>query len=431
MFETHVAPERALLVQAVVQQGGRELAERLCEELYHLTTSAALVPLDRLFFSISQIAPGAYFGRGQVERIAEVVQDREVDVVVVNHTLSPVQQRNLERALKVKVVDRTGLILEIFASRARTREGRMQVQLASLIYQQSRLVRSWTHLERQRGGVGLRGGPGEAQIEIDRRLIRQRIAKLKRALKEVARTRALQRAPRRDVPLFTAALVGYTNAGKSTLFNRLSGAEVGVKDQLFATLDPTMRGVVLPQGGKVVLGDTVGFIRDLPHALVSAFRATLEEVCEADLLIQVVDISDPDHESQMEAVQEVLEELEVHRKPMLTLFNKVDLLENGASLAARLRERDNTLVVSAQSGEGLDAFLAVLEREVSRSWHHFQLSIPVWEGALMARLHQEGRVVRQREEGDHMHLDVALPEASAGRLQAELTRFARTDHSDH
>jgi GTPase len=262
--------------------------------LDHLARGAGLLVAQLQIVSLAKIHPGTFIGKGRVEMLKEDVKAMGVTVVVFNHALTPIQQRNLELKLDVKVVDRTGLILEIFASRARTKEGTLQVELASLLYQQSRLVRSWTHLERQRGGVGLRGGPGETQIEVDRRLIREQIVRLKKQLRAVERTRTLQRQSRKDVPFFTATLVGYTNAGKSTLFNRITAADVYVADQLFATLDPTMRGVTLPDGERVILSDTVGFIRDLPHQLVAAFRATLEEVLTADLLLHVVDLSDPE-----------------------------------------------------------------------------------------------------------------------------------------
>ncbi|MBF0284914.1 MAG: GTPase HflX [Magnetococcales bacterium] len=347
-----------------------------------------------------------------------------VTVAVINAALSPVQQRNLEKALKVKVVDRTGLILEIFAARARTREGRMQVELASLMYQQSRLVRTWSHLERQKGGVGLRGGPGERQLELDRRQIRDKVGRLKKELEEVRRTRSLQRQPRQGVPLFLASLVGYTNAGKSTLFNRLTGAGVEEADKLFATLDPTVRGVELPGGMRIVMSDTVGFVRELPHQLVAAFRATLEEVLEADLLIRVVDLSDPEWEEHEKAVHAVLEELQASDKPMLTVYNKADNLPPDSGLRQRMAQRSRTLLVSARSGEGLDALRRFLAEEAARSWPTFRLELPVHEGGMLAALHREGRIIERIDDDERISLTVALPPASAGRLAKELKRFA-------
>ncbi|MBF0188063.1 MAG: GTPase HflX [Magnetococcales bacterium] len=427
MRDTHAARERAVLIQAVPQGEERSRHQRLLTELHHLVAAADLDVQDTQMLGHARLVPSHFLGQGQVERLAEQVAAQELDVVVFNHSLSPVQQRNLEKSLKAKVVDRTGIILEIFARRARTREGRLQVELASLMYQQSRLVRSWTHLERQRGGVGMRGGPGEAQIEIDRRLIRKRIDTLKRTLANVARTRALQRRPRRDIPLFTVALVGYTNAGKSTLFNQLTDAGVEERNALFATLDPTVRSIDMPGGGQVVLSDTVGFIRDLPHDLVAAFRATLEEVCEADLLLHVVDISDPEWEAQMAAVMEVLEELEAADKPMRILLNKTDLLDAESPVLKRLMTVLQAIPVSAKSGAGLDDLRETLARAMSETWRTFRLELPWEEGALTARLCQEGRVLERIETDTHLRMTVSLPHASAGRLASALEPY----HVEH
>ncbi len=427
---TAIPPDRALSVQVVRRGEDRERAERLLAELNHLARSAGLLVLENHLPGLAKILPATYLGKGALERLTEIVSDREIDVVVFNNALTPVQQRNLERTLKAKVVDRTGLILEIFAARARTREGTLQVALASLLYQQSRLVRSWTHLERQRGGVGLRGGPGEAQIEVDRRLIRDRIQSLKKSLNQVQRTRSLHRRARRDVPFYSVALVGYTNAGKSTLFNRLTTAEVEAADRLFATLDPTLRLVDLPGGERIILGDTVGFIRDLPHQLVAAFRATLEEVLAADLLLHVVDLSDPEWADQERAVHEVLTELGADQKPLLTLFNKVDRLPADSGIIARLDDRPDTLVISAKSGAALDRLLATLETHATRDNRSLHLKLPVSEGRLLARLCQEGRVLNRREHGAHIHLTVSLSKIAAGRLRHEIDPFVEPDPTE-
>ena len=420
--------DRALLVQRIPPKRDRAHALLLAEELDHLARSAGLEVVASELLAVRRIVPATYLGKGVLETLADLVQVHHVEVVVFNNPLSAVQQRNLERRLSAKVVDRTGLILEIFAARARTREGCLQVELASLLYQQSRLVRSWTHLERQRGGVGMRGGPGETQIESDRRMLRERVDALKKNLAHVARTRALQRQSRREVPLFTAALVGYTNAGKSTLFNRLSGASVAAENRLFATLDPTLRHVVLPGGGGVILGDTVGFIRDLPHQLVAAFRATLEEVLEADLLLHVVDMADPEWEEQEEAVLQVLHELflgqgGIAAKPILTLFNKVDCVTH-PGLRERLRLRPKTLTLSATTGEGIDTLLHALEQEARHGNQCYRLNFPASDGALLARFCRDGRVLERCEEEDRIRLTISLSTAVAGRLRREIEAFS-------
>ncbi|MBF0177841.1 MAG: GTPase HflX [Magnetococcales bacterium] len=424
MHTTQAPRERALLIQMVDEDPDR--AERLAEELRRLVVSAGLEPVGARMVALARIVPATFLGKGRLEVLAGEIQEHDVRVVVFNNALSPVQQRNLERALVAKVVDRTGLILEIFAARARTREGCLQVELAALLYEQSRLVRSWTHLERQRGGVGMRGGPGETQIELDRRQIRVRIQRLKKSLCDVERTRTLQRRERQDVPLFVTALVGYTNAGKSTLFNRLATAHVDAEDKLFATLDPTMRGITLPDGGRAILCDTVGFIRDLPHQLVAAFRATLEEVVSADLLLHVVDISDPEWGDQAQAVLAVLTELGVQHKPMLTVYNKADMLPEGSGQVSRLEEREESLVISARTGLGLDLLLARLATARTQTWQEYRLTLPACDGALLARLCREGRILTRQEMGDEIEVTLALPVAGRGRLRDVLARYATT-----
>lgn len=426
LLDTQTPPDRGFLVQMVPPRRDRAYAELLAAELDHLARGAGLAVVGSRLFSARRALPATYLGKGIVEELAEEVKALDVAVVVFNNPLSAVQQRNLEVALATKVVDRTGLILEIFAARAHTREGRLQVELASLLYQQSRLVRSWTHLERQRGGVGMRGGPGETQIEVDRRLLRDRVHALKKMLEQVERTRTLQRQSRREVPLFTVALVGYTNAGKSTLFNRLSGAQVEAVDRLFATLDPTLRQVTLPGGGRIILGDTVGFIRDLPHQLVAAFRATLEEVVEADLLLHVVDLSDPEWQEQEAAVMRVLRDLlgghPEAEWPMLTLFNKMDQVKT-PGLLDRLQARPRTHLLSARTGAGITDLLAALEEAANQNSPCYRLALPVTEGALLARLCQEGLVLERQEEAEQILLTVSLPVAVAGRLRPQLLPF--------
>ncbi|HZP97990.1 MAG TPA: GTPase HflX [Reyranella sp.] len=378
---------------------------------------AQAVPLRRL-------TPATLLGKGVVERINEAVEEQGIGLVVVDDKLTPVQQRNLEKAWNAKVIDRTGLILEIFGARANTHEGRLQVELAALEYQRGRLVRSWTHLERQRGGFGFLGGPGESQIEIDRRLIGDRIIRIKRDLEGVRRTRSINRVGRQKARMPTVALVGYTNAGKSTLFNRLSGADVMAKDLLFATLDPTMRSIKLPNGKPCVISDTVGFISDLPTHLIAAFRATLEEVTEADLIVHVRDIAHPDSERQKDDVESVLHDIGALEggAPMLEALNKIDelpaerrrVLQTRSSVGA---ERARQYPISALTGEGVEELLGAIGELLNKAGAAREISVPLSDGATIAWLYRHGDVRHRHDEGEIAHLTVALDNAAAAQFE--------------
>jgi len=402
----------------------RRSSQASLEEAVALARAIDLVVVHSEAFDLGKPRPASLLGKGAIERIGESLQDfPDAELVVVDAALTPVQQRNLETAWQRKVIDRTGLILEIFGARARTKEGRLQVELAALSYQLGRLVRSWTHLERQRGGAGFMGGPGERQIELDRRQIRQKIARLKRELEEVKRTRSLQRKARQRVPYPIVALVGYTNAGKSTLFNRLTGADVVARDQLFATLDPTMRRIDLPAAGPIILSDTVGFVSDLPHQLVSAFRATLEEVMEADIVLHVRDIASDETEVQRRDVLGVLADLglgEEQQTPMIEALNKIDLLPLNelAALRERVQRQDNKqpVLVSAVTGEGCDALLARIEADLGQTLGEMEIDLGYQEGATLAWIYDHGQVLDRRDDETGIHLRVRMDAQARARL---------------
>lgn len=411
------------------------LPQAKLEEAIGLAHGIDLAVVHAEVVRLARFRPATLMGKGTVERLKEIIsgetpRNREpdakdaIDVCIVDSMLTPVQQRNLERAWNTKVIDRTGLILEIFGERARTKEGRLQVELASLTYQRSRLVRSWTHLERQRGGFGFMGGPGESQIETDRRLIGERIARLKKELQDVTRTRQLHRRARQKVPYPVVALVGYTNAGKSTLFNKMTRAQVVARDQLFATLDPTMRGHDLPSGRTVILSDTVGFISDLPHELVAAFRATLEEVCEADVIVHVRDVAHPDADAQKGDVDGVLRDLGLGKLvdggDVIEALNKIDLLtEEDRNIIGNQAKRQNGIAVpvSALTGTGVDVLRRSIDDKLVERFAVIDVEVALSDGATLAWLYAHGDVVERVDGGENAVLKVRLDPVSCERFR--------------
>jgi GTP-binding protein HflX len=414
---------RVYVIQAELKQQPTDVVRNADTKLAEAISLVQAIPVELIgaeVITLRQTHPATLFGSGAVQRLAEDLETNQVELLFINQALSPIQQRNLERALKVKVIDRQGLILEIFGARAKTREGKLQVELAQLQYQRSRLVKAWSHLERQRGGLGKTGGPGETQKELDRRMIDTKIKRLELDLSKVVKNRGVQRQARQDVPFPVVALVGYTNAGKSTLFNRLTNSDVLSADMLFATLDPTMRILALPNGQKVILSDTVGFIADLPTSLVAAFRATLEEVLEADLIWHVQDVSHAEHTAQADDVLHTLKQLDLPKdKTVWQVWNKCDLLNADDQNYWQAKQDKNLgFGVSAITGQGVDNLLAATAQFFAKTHKFYTVQVPISAGHALAWCYQMGHVLQRTDNEDNIVLQVQMaPNVWAQGLQ--------------
>ena len=413
--------ERVFLVGVQLKAEDAWCIDESLDELAELVTTAGGEVTGRGTQRLDKFNASTFIGPGKAKEFAEECKESKVDTVVFDEELSPAQGRNLEKVFECKILDRTALILDIFSQRARTREGKMQVELAQLNHLLPRLTRFWTHLSRQKGGIGMRGGEGESQLEVDRRKVRERIDKIQRDLELVMRQRDVQRSGRKRNQWPLGSLVGYTNAGKSTLFNAITGAATLSEDKLFATLDPTTRRLRLPTNQNVLLSDTVGFIRKLPHDLVDAFKATLEEVVEADLLLHVVDISSPHAEEQIEAVNQVLGELGVADKPMLIVFNKIDRVTAPGLAKRYTTEYENSIVVSAKTGEGFDVFMAELGKQLRPVRQMVELSIPHSKSNVIARLHEVGQVLERNYDGAEAVFKALIPPNHLAHFESFIT----------